>query len=332
MAPNWLRAVAQAGVAVDALGHLDAQRWVLPLRVALARRDPLHTGGAAPATPGCRHRRGLTRRVKGWWTGPVGDGRRPHGPRPRERPAHRPGPGAQAAARRRGEALFASRATTTPDRRHLRRGRRGQGPVLLVLREQGSAVRRAGALDAPAAAPGPGRGHGSRRRPGDPHPPGHRGVGALHGRARPASSRCSRWSATTSRRRRAAREQRGLRRRHGPAGEGGAGRRRHARRPRPAPAGPRRARRGRPLQPLPPQRAARDRSTSWPGSSASGRFRPSPPSPARPPADPARPPRRGLARSLVPRWSRPYDRWRLAAGGCAEQLGPGSSGVVPGPR
>ena len=35
------RAVAQARVAVDALRHLDAQRRVLPLRVALVRRDAL---------------------------------------------------------------------------------------------------------------------------------------------------------------------------------------------------------------------------------------------------------------------------------------------------
>src|SRR5205823_3385378 len=35
------RAVAEAGVAVDALGHLDAQRGQLPLRVALARLDAL---------------------------------------------------------------------------------------------------------------------------------------------------------------------------------------------------------------------------------------------------------------------------------------------------
>ena len=50
-------------------------------------------------------------------------------------------------------------------------------------------------IDAPAAAPGPGRRHGPRRRRPHPHPPGHRGERAVHGRARRRTSPCSRSSA-----------------------------------------------------------------------------------------------------------------------------------------
>src|SRR5437868_6691096 len=42
--PELRRAVADAGVAVDALGHLDAQRRQLPLGVALPRLEALLSG------------------------------------------------------------------------------------------------------------------------------------------------------------------------------------------------------------------------------------------------------------------------------------------------
>ena len=97
-----------------------------------------------------------------------------------------------------------------------RRGRRRQGPLLLVLPDQAGAVRRARADDAHAAAQGPGRGDGPRRRPADPDPPGHRGERALPRRARRLLRPARRRAGRRHPRRAAARGQRRLprRRRH----------------------------------------------------------------------------------------------------------------------
>ena len=73
------------------------------------------------------------------------------------------------------------------------------------------ALRRARALGPPAAPPGPGGGDGRRRRSRDPPAPGHRGLGALHGRARPVLRPPRGRAPRPAGRRRAAGERRRLR-------------------------------------------------------------------------------------------------------------------------
>ena len=79
-------------------------------------------------------------------------------------PAHRAGSGAQAAAARlRRRAVRRAGLRRHAGARHRPPRRRGQGPLLLVLREQGSAVPRAGRAQPPPAAQGPGRARWTRR-------------------------------------------------------------------------------------------------------------------------------------------------------------------------
>jgi hypothetical protein len=65
--------------------------------------------------------------------------------------------------------------------RHRGRCRRGQGPLLLVLREQGRRLRRAGHLDPVVAPLAQREGIDRTLDPLSQLPPGHGGVGPLHG-------------------------------------------------------------------------------------------------------------------------------------------------------
>ena len=62
----------------------------------------------------------------------------------------------------------------------VRHAGRGQGPLLLVLREQGSPVPRAGDPPPPGAAQGAGERDGPGGRAAAPHPPGRRGLDRHH--------------------------------------------------------------------------------------------------------------------------------------------------------
>ena len=148
-------------------------------------------------------------------------------------------------------------------------GRRRQGPLLLVLREQGSAVQGAGRQH-PAQPPArAGRGP-ARRRPAAREPlPGHRGVGAVHGRARPLLLAAR--GGGPQLHRRPAPGHPAAHQRHGPHHRGRSGRR-HDPRGGPHAHGARRGGLGRPLLALPPHRphlraAAGAGRRSWPATS-----------------------------------------------------------------
>ena len=148
-------------------------------------------------TPDRARRSGLDRRVKA--AGRL-VAREPASCRTAAAPhtGHR-GSSASSSCSRAAEELFSTqRLREHPHRRHLRRGRRRQGPVLLVLPDEGVAVRRARAQHAPAAAPGPGGGDGRRRRSGHAHPPGHRGERACSWPSTARTSPCSTSSAPTT--------------------------------------------------------------------------------------------------------------------------------------
>ena len=243
MAPNVAGQCAQAGVAVDALRHLDAQRGVPPLGVALARRR------CAPGLSGCAgHRRMLAASPR------IDPGSRAGG-----LAAWRPAAGERRhtdqGLERKQQLLDARRVAVrqpgygpTAHRRHLRGRRRGQGPLLLVLREQGSPCSPSWCARCASSCAGP------RPRRWTPTPTRSPAC------ARAPRPRCGSWpqhvallrpprgrAQRPAGRRGAAGERRRVRPGRRPPGAGGAGRRPGARRPRPDPAGHRRAGRGRPV-------------------------------------------------------------------------------------
>ena len=170
------RAVPQAGVAVDALGHLDAQRDVLPLRVALALPDRARGGPALAAEAIAAASPCIDPRVKGWWTG-AGMADAPGGS-----PTRAGSASSSCSTRRRRSSP--SGATPTP-------ASSTSAPAPAWPRASSTGTSRTRKRCSPSSCAR----CGCRLRtaqadaidpdadPLDAHPPGHRGVGAVHGPA-----------------------------------------------------------------------------------------------------------------------------------------------------